>query len=115
MKLMNVVQLMETVQFYDAEALGLTRDELLDRKLSELSPEFMDSCEKLGIMSPICYDEEQNMIHEGCHRLIVAYMLGIEEILTGTYLEIFNSDFLDEQEANGLPIAGGYNATQYKD
>lgn len=104
MKMYSVKALIDNAQFYDAEALGLTRDELLLRKLSELSPEFMDSCQTLGIKSPICYDEEQNMIHEGCHRLIVAYMLGIEEIQGGTYLEIFNSDFLDMQDELGLPL-----------
>lgn len=104
MKMFSVKALIDSALFYDCEALGLTRDELLLRKLDELSDAFMDSCESLGIMSPICYDEEQNMIHEGCHRLIVAYMLGIEEIQGGTYLEIFNSDFLDMQDEMGLPL-----------
>jgi hypothetical protein len=104
MKMYSVQALIDNALFYDCEALGLTRDELLLRKLGELSDAFMDSCQELGIMSPICYDEEQNMIHEGCHRLIVAYMLGIEEIQGGTYLEIFNSDFLDRQDEMGLPL-----------
>lgn len=104
MKMYSVTALIDNALFYDAEALGLTREQLLLRKLSELSDAFMDSCESLGIKSPICYDEEQNMIHEGCHRLIVAYMLGIEEIEGGTYLEIFNSDFLDMQDAMDLPL-----------
>lgn len=104
MKMYSVTTLIDNALFYDAEALGLTREQLLLRKLSELSGEFMDSCETLGIKSPICYDEEQNMIHEGCHRLIVAYMLGLKEIQGGTYLEIFNSDFLDMQDELNLPL-----------
>lgn len=104
MKMYSVQTLIDNALFYDAEALGLTREQLLLRKLSELSDAFMDSCESLGIMSPICYDEEQNMIHEGCHRLIVAHMLGIEEIQGGTYLEIFNGDFLDNRDAMNLPF-----------
>jgi hypothetical protein len=102
--MVKVEDLFNGVDFYDAEALGLTRDALLLRKLDELTPEFMDSCERVGIISPLCYDSEQNMIHEGCHRLIVAYMLGIKEIEALTYLEYFNTDFLDAQDEMELPF-----------
>lgn len=100
----SVEELFNNAIFYDAEPLGLTRDALLLRKLEELTPAFMDSCETDGIISPLCYDPEQNMIHEGCHRLIVAYMLGIKEIEVMTYLEYFDTDFLDAQDNMKLPF-----------
>ena len=56
------------------------KEKCMIEKLYELSDEFISSIQNEGVKTPICYNPDQNMVENGHHRLIAAWLLGIKEI-----------------------------------
>ncbi|AXH67210.1 ParB-like nuclease domain protein [Streptomyces phage Wofford] len=110
----NVEKLWHTAIFGDARN---TREELFGssamddkercmlEKFDELPLEFIESIAKDGIKTPIVWNPDKNMITNGHHRLLVAYLLGITEIEYITPKDTYNGWSLERAaKAQGLPM-----------
>ncbi|AYB70853.1 ParB-like nuclease domain protein [Streptomyces phage Yaboi] len=74
-------------------------------KFDELPRQFIESIERDGIQTPIVYNPSTNMVTNGHHRLLVAYLLGITEV-EYIHPEETNNGWELEREAarKGLPM-----------
>ena len=54
--------------------------DLLDEKFWGLNPAFVDDVQQSGIRWPINYNPRTNTLYNGHHRVLVAWLLNIEEI-----------------------------------
>ncbi len=84
--LMMVEDLMSTARFNDAISSGMTDDEMWDLKFRELfigNAGFLESVQANGVLAPIAYDIQENVVYDGHHRLLCAWLLGQETIEIG--------------------------------
>lgn len=79
MYMMNVRWLMNNAIFNDLQE-GQTVEQLWDQKLNDLSDSFIQSVMDNGILATCDYDKSENVFYNGHHRLLVAWLLDIEEI-----------------------------------
>lgn len=68
-----------------------TIEGMWEKKFEELSDEFIESVEENGVKGAIVYSPDENTVYNGHHRILVAWLLGIE------YLE-FVENFNDSPE-----------------
>ncbi|AYB70849.1 ParB-like nuclease domain protein [Streptomyces phage Yaboi] len=75
----NVEWLMKNAIFND-QLDGETKWEMFYDKLNHIDWEFVSSVAQHGIQAGCVYDFQTNTFYNGHHRLMIAYLLGIEEI-----------------------------------
>ncbi|QMP84140.1 ParB N-terminal domain-containing protein [Streptomyces phage Coruscant] len=71
-----------------------------ERKASEMSDGFVESISEHGVMGEIVYSLEENRVYNGHHRLLVAWLLGIEYI---GFVDDLNDNPEDYLERLGWP------------
>lgn len=104
MRKVSVQWLMDNAIFNDLHD-GETKWEMFSDKLDYISWTFVASVEANGIQAGVVYEFDTNIFYNGHHRLLVAYILGIEEIA------VFDSDVDDFESSdfacndNGWPSA----------
>lgn len=78
-KQMSVEWLMENAKFGDVVAYSCA-EQMWDEKLNELGDKFIESVRKDGIKASLSFDHDSKTLHNGHHRLLLAWLLGIEFI-----------------------------------
>lgn len=90
----SVAKLIESAIFNDAVAKDHTTMQMLEEKFDDLfkgNPEFIDSCTR-GILDPIIYMTETNIVFNGHHRVLIAWLLNVE------FIE-YTEDWTDQSES----------------
>jgi hypothetical protein len=80
----SVAKLIESAIFNDAACRDMSTAEMLEWKFNELfegNLEFIESVQRYGIQSAIVYSVDENIVYTGHHRVLCAWLLGIEFIL----------------------------------
>lgn len=76
---MSVKWMMENVKFGDAVAYSCV-EQMWDDKLMELGDKFIESVKKDGVTAMLDFDHDTKTLHNGHHRLLLAWLLDIEFI-----------------------------------
>lgn len=76
----SIRTLIERSAFVDAypERCAKAKVRCLDDKLDDLTPRFIASIQERGIVTPVCYDPESDTLLNGHHRVVAAWLLGVE-------------------------------------
>lgn len=87
MRKVSVAKLIESAIFNDAASAGLSTWEMFEIKFDELfegNIAFVESVQQFGIKAAIVYSASENIVYTGHHRVLCAWLLGIE------YIEFFD-------------------------
>lgn len=88
----SVAKLIESAIFNDAVCHDLTTEQMFERKFEDLfvgNPDFLESCQRDGILDAIVYVPGENMVFNGHHRVLIAWLLNIEFI---EYTDVWGDD-----------------------
>lgn len=100
MRQVSVKWMMENAEFADLCAYSCA-EEMWDRKLNELGDKFIDSVKREGIVALLDFNPDTNILSNGHHRLLIAWLLDIEYIGVTDTRDEGNSY---EKQKEGFPI-----------
>lgn len=105
--IISVKWLMENAIFNDQR--NETVPQMWERKFDELCTEFIDSVTEHGIQGAVIYDQVENRLFNGHHRLLVAWLLNVEYI---HFVEEFEDNPEDYLMGLGWPMSYKENGGQ---